>query len=83
MERSEDQVTGLGGLDGNRHGFEIAHLADEQNVGILTQRCTEGVPERVGVRVDFALVDQTLWFSWTNSIGSSMAMMWSLRFLLT
>ena len=50
----------LGGLDRNRHRLEIAHLADEDDVGILAQRRAQRALERVGVRPDLALVDEAL-----------------------
>lgn len=34
----QNQVTCIGGFDGERNGFDIAHLADEDDIGIFTQR---------------------------------------------
>ena len=50
----------LGGLDRNRHRLEIAHLADEDDVGILAERGAQRALERVGMRADLALVDEAL-----------------------
>ena len=51
---------GLGGLDRDRDGLEVAQLADQHDVGILAQRRAQRVLERVGVRAHLALVDQAL-----------------------
>ena len=75
VQRAEHQVAGLGRLDRDRDRLEVAHLADQDDVGILAQRRAQRVLERLGVRVDLALVDQALLFSCTNSIGSSIVMM--------
>src|SRR5215813_13110271 len=47
-------------LDGDGDGLEIAHLADEDDVGILAQGGAERVLERAGVAVHLALVDEAL-----------------------
>ena len=58
VQRAEHEVAGLGGLDRDRDRLEVAHLADQHDVRILAQRRAQRVLERVGVRVDLALVDQ-------------------------
>ena len=60
VQRAEHQVAGLGGLDGDRDRLEVAHLADQHDVGVLAQRRAQRVLEPVGVRVHLALVDQAL-----------------------
>ena len=42
------------------YGFQVAHFADEDHVGVFTQRGAQGVVERQGVAAYFALVDQAL-----------------------
>jgi hypothetical protein len=42
VEGREDQVSGLGGGERRRHGLQVAHLADEDDVGVLAERGTEG-----------------------------------------
>ena len=39
VKRSEHEVPRLGGLDGDGHRLEIPHLADEDDIGVLTERC--------------------------------------------
>ena len=56
----EDQVTGFRRLDGDGDGLEVAHLADEQDVGVLTQCRTQRALERLGMRPHLALVDETV-----------------------
>ena len=51
---------GFGRFDGDRDGLQVAQLADQHDVRILAQRRPQRVLERVGVRVDLALVDQAL-----------------------
>ena len=51
---------GLGDLQRRFDGLEIAHLADEHDVGILAQRGAQRVREAVGVAVHLALVDQAV-----------------------
>jgi len=38
MERGHDQVPGLGRGNGNRDRLQVAHFANEDDVGILAQR---------------------------------------------
>src|SRR5262249_55437169 len=41
VERAEHQVAGERRLDGAFGGFQIAHFADEDNVGIVTQNASQ------------------------------------------
>src|SRR5262249_2632575 len=56
----EDEVAGFGGEQGSGNGFEVAHFADEDDVGILTKSGAESGGEIGGVDFDFALVDEAL-----------------------
>ena len=60
VERAEDEVARLGGLDRDRDRLEVAHLADEHDVRILAQRGAERVLEALRVLADLALVDEAL-----------------------
>ena len=59
MQRSQDQMPGLGRGDGERDRFQIAHLADHDHVRIFAERATQSGCERARVRVHFALRDVT------------------------
>ena len=60
MERGEDQVTRLRRGQGDRYSLQVAHLADENDVGILAQGCPERSGERLGILADLDLLDQGL-----------------------
>ena len=53
-------MAGLGGFDGDLHRLEVAHFADEDDVGVFAQGCAQGGGEGARVAVDFALVDDAL-----------------------
>ena len=53
----EDEVAGLGGGQRGRDRLEVAHLAEEDHVGVLAQRAAERVGEARRVLADLALVD--------------------------
>ena len=57
MERAEDEMAGLGRLDGSQHRLAVAHFADQDAVGILANDDAEGVFEVRNVETDFALGD--------------------------
>ena len=83
VQRAEDQVARLRGLDGDRDRLEVAHLADQDDVGVLAQRRAQRVLEATSVcSPTCALVDRHFLFWCTNSIGSSIVMMWSVRLRL-
>ena len=46
VQRREHQVAGLGGEQRRLDRLEVAHLADEDDVGILAQRAAQRVRER-------------------------------------
>jgi hypothetical protein len=56
VERGEDQVTGLCDGEGGLDRVEVAHLADEHDVRVLTKDVTKSALERRGVGADLALV---------------------------
>ena len=50
-------MAGLGREQRDLGGLEVAHLADEDDVGILAQGGAQRPREAVGVEADLALVD--------------------------
>ena len=60
VQRGEHEVAGLG--RGQRGGdrVEVAHLADEDHVGVLAQRGLQGIGEALCVGAQLALVDEAL-----------------------
>src|SRR4051794_28903873 len=57
MQSPEDEMAGLGRGQRRRNRFEVAHLADEDHVRVLTQGGTERLREAHGIRADLALID--------------------------
>ena len=51
----KDQVTGFRAGNGRTGGFQVAHFADENDVGVLTQGVLEAGGESRAVRADFTL----------------------------
>jgi hypothetical protein len=43
MERSHDQVTGLGQTQHQLDGFEVPHLTDHDHVGRLAEHAVQGL----------------------------------------
>ena len=60
MERAEDEVAGLRRGQRERDGLEIAELADEDDIRILTERAAQRGRERFALRADLALIDERL-----------------------
>ena len=61
VDRGEDHVTGLGGLERGVDRLEVAHLADHDHVGILAQRARAARRGRCACRCPiFALRDDAL-----------------------
>src|SRR6202035_747875 len=60
VQRREHQVAGFGGKQRGGNGFQVAHFADQNHVGILTQGGAQGGGEVGGVHFNFALIDETL-----------------------
>ena len=63
------KVTGVGSHDREFDGFQIAQLTDEHDVRVFAERAFKTGGEPFGVQTDFALVDQAVLLSCTNSIG--------------
>ena len=61
---------------GQADGFQVAHLADQDDVRVLPQRRAQRFAEAEGVAMHLALVDQALLRFVDDSIGSSMVRMW-------
>ncbi len=57
VEGGERQVARLGDPEGGFHRLEVAHLADEDDVGVLAEDRAERVREGVRVGVQLTLVD--------------------------
>ena len=58
VQRAEDEVAGLGGGQRGRDRLEVAHLAEEDHVGVLAQRGAQSAAAKLGrVGADLALVD--------------------------
>ena len=58
MQHAQDQVARLGGFERDLHRLQVAHLADEHDVGIFAQRGPQGGLETLRVHADLALIDQ-------------------------
>ena len=58
VQRGEDEVTGLGDGEREPDGLEVAHLADEEDVGVLAQDAAAARRGSGGVGADLALVDR-------------------------
>ena len=57
VQRGEDEVAGLGRGQRGRDRLEVAHLAEQDHVGVLAERGAERLGEAAGVGADLALVD--------------------------
>ena len=57
VQRAEHEVAGLGGGERGADRLEVAHLADEDHVGVLAERGAERLAEAGRVDADLALVD--------------------------
>jgi hypothetical protein len=60
VQGAEHQVAGLGRGQGQADGLQVAHLADQDDVGILAQGRAQRLVEAEGVTVHLALVDDRL-----------------------
>src|SRR5580692_815272 len=59
VQGGQNQMAGFGCENRGGNGFEVAHFADQNDVGILTQGSAQRGGERSGVDFDFALIDET------------------------
>src|SRR5918996_6089645 len=57
VQRGEDQVAGFGRGQRRGDGFQVPHLTDEDDVGVLAQDVLQRAGERVRVLAHLALVD--------------------------
>ena len=57
VDGGEDEVAGLGGGERGADRLLVAHLADQDHVGVLAQDAAHRAAEALGVGADFALVD--------------------------
>ena len=60
MQRAENQVTGFSRGQRQANRLEVAQLADQDDVGIFTQRRTQRLVEAQRIAMNFALIDQRL-----------------------
>ena len=60
VERGEDEVAGLGRGQRGRDRLEVAHLAEEDHVGVLAEGGAQRLGEGRRVGADLALVDDAL-----------------------
>jgi hypothetical protein len=79
VQRSERQVAGLGDLQRGFDGFEVAHFADEHDVGVLAERRAQRVAEALRVAVHLALVDEAALVLVDVLDRISIVRMWSCR----
>ena len=60
VQRREDEVAGLGGLERGLSRLRVAELADQDRVGILAEHAPQRLGEALGVEPDLALVDDAV-----------------------
>ena len=60
MDGAEDDVAGVGRLEGRPHRLGVAELADEDHVWILAEDAAKGVGEGRRVAAELALGDEAL-----------------------
>ena len=77
VQRGQDQVPGLGGLDRGANRLGVAHLPDQDHVGVLAERGAQRRQEVLGVVADLTLVDRRDLVACRTSIGSSIVTMWT------
>ena len=56
VKRGEDEVAGLGRRERGRDRLQVAHLAEEDHVGVLAERAAERLGEADRIRADLPLV---------------------------
>ena len=60
MQRSENKVAGGRGGERQLDGFQVAHFADQNDVGVFAQGASQRRRKRARVHSDFAVVHQTI-----------------------
>ena len=60
VQRGEREVAGLRDRQRRLDGLDVAHLADEHDVGVLPEKVPQRLREAVGVASDLALVDEAV-----------------------
>ena len=60
VQRAEDDVAGFGRLDGRVDRLQVAHFADEDDVGVHAQGPADALREVGHVDADLALIDRAL-----------------------
>src|SRR3989344_1438421 len=60
VQSAEYQVTGFRCGQGQADGFQVTHLADQDDIRVFPQRRAQGFGEAAGVAVHLTLVDQAL-----------------------
>src|SRR5579862_9981912 len=74
VQGRENQVAGFGGEQSGGNGFQVAHFADQDDVGVLTKGGAQAV-EKLAVSTSTSRWLMKLRLSrWRNSMGSSMVM---------
>ena len=58
MQRRKNQVSGFGSGQRGRHGFAVAHLANQNHVRILPQDGANSLGKAGGIHAQFDLLDQ-------------------------
>ena len=57
VQRAEGEVARLGDRQGGLDRLHVAHLTDEDHIGVLTKRTAQRTAEGLSVGSDFALVE--------------------------
>src|SRR5207302_300607 len=60
VQRGKNQMARFRGEQRGRNGFEVAHFADQNHVGVLTKGGAQGGGKVRGVHFDFTLIDEAL-----------------------
>jgi hypothetical protein len=82
VQRREHEVAGLGGEQRRLDRLEVAHFADEDDVGILAQRAAQRLRERRVSTATSRWLTIDLLSRCRNSIGSSTVMTCAVRVAL-
>ena len=60
MQSAECQMAGFSDTQRRLNSFQIAHFADQHHVRVFTEGGAQRVGKALGVGMEFALVDQTI-----------------------